>query len=77
MGVGVIVQEPSGDGVLIAPVVDGKPPAQDQWKPLGLKGVDLIRWSPDDGVIYFISGRDSFRCIWAQRLDPRTKRKIR
>jgi eukaryotic-like serine/threonine-protein kinase len=69
-----IAQEPTGDGVLIAPVVDGKPPAKDQWKPLGLQA-DLIRWSPDDGVIYFISSRDSFRCIWAQRLDPRTKRK--
>ena len=32
------------------------------------------RWSPDGNVLYFTSERDGFRCIWAQRLDPATKR---
>ena len=31
-------------------------------------------WSPDGNMLYFLSERDSFRCIWAQRLDPVTKR---
>jgi eukaryotic-like serine/threonine-protein kinase len=70
----MIAQEPGDVGVLIAPVVDNKPPAEDKWEPLGLKGVDLIRWAPDDSTIYFISSRDSFRCVWAQRLDATTKR---
>jgi Tol biopolymer transport system component/tRNA A-37 threonylcarbamoyl transferase component Bud32 len=69
-----IAQEAGGVGVLLAPVVEGKPPAEDAWQPLGLKNADLIRWSPDDTAIYFVSGRDAFRCIWGQRLDPRTKR---
>ena len=69
-----IAQEPGGVGVLLAPVVDGKPPAEDLWQPLGLKGADLIRWAPDDNAIFFVSNRDSFRCIWGQRLDPRTKK---
>jgi Tol biopolymer transport system component len=30
-------------------------------------------WSPD-GLIYFLSDRDGFRCIWALRPDPQTKR---
>jgi Tol biopolymer transport system component/DNA-binding winged helix-turn-helix (wHTH) protein len=30
---------------------------------------DKPRWSPDGNTIYFISERDGFRCIWAQRLD--------
>jgi eukaryotic-like serine/threonine-protein kinase len=60
--------------VLMAPILDGKPPADDLWQPIGMKGGDLVRWSPDDNMIYFISSRDSFRCIWTQRLDPRTKR---
>ncbi len=30
-------------------------------------------WSPDDNILYFLSERDGFRCIWAQRLDPATK----
>ena len=68
-----IAQESSGVGVLIAPVVEGTAPAADRWAPLGLKGVDLIRWSPDDNAIYFVANRDTFRCIWGQRLNPRTK----
>ena len=30
-------------------------------------------WSPDDNILYFLSERDGFRCIWAQKLDPATK----
>ena len=32
------------------------------------------RWSPDGNLIYFNSNRDGFQCLWAQRLDPVTKR---
>jgi Tol biopolymer transport system component/DNA-binding winged helix-turn-helix (wHTH) protein len=30
---------------------------------------DKARWSPDGNTLYFMSERDGFRCIWAQRLD--------
>ena len=30
-------------------------------------------WSPDGKLIYNISDRDGFRCLWAQRLNPVTK----
>jgi hypothetical protein len=33
-------------------------------------------WSPDGNLLYFTSDRDGFRCIWAQRLDPKTKRPV-
>jgi Tol biopolymer transport system component/predicted Ser/Thr protein kinase len=33
-------------------------------------------WSPDGSLLYFTSDRDGFRCIWAQRLDPLTKRPV-
>ena len=33
-------------------------------------------WSPDGNLLYFTSDRDGFRCIWAQRLDPPTKRPV-
>ena len=36
--------------------------------------VDKPRWSPGGSWIYFISHRDGFRCLWAQRLEPSTKR---
>lgn len=31
------------------------------------------KWSPDGAMVYFLSERDGFRCIWAQRLDVKTK----
>jgi serine/threonine protein kinase len=37
---------------------------------------DKPRWSPDGNLLYFICQRDGYRCIWAQRLDPTTKRPV-
>ena len=31
-------------------------------------------WSPDASLLYFWSDRDGSPCLWAQRLDPATKR---
>ncbi|MCH7946150.1 MAG: PD40 domain-containing protein [Armatimonadetes bacterium] len=31
-------------------------------------------WSPDGNLLYFLSDRDGFRCIWAQPLDVGAKR---
>jgi len=33
-----------------------------------------VRWSADGSWLYFESNRDGFHCIWAQRLDPSSKR---
>jgi Tol biopolymer transport system component len=33
-------------------------------------------WSPDASLLYFWSDRDGSPCLWAQRLDPTTKRPI-
>ena len=30
-------------------------------------------WSADGGELYYFSDRDGHACVWAQRLDPRTK----
>jgi hypothetical protein len=37
---------------------------------------DKQRWSPNGNLLYFVSERDGFRCIWAQRLDPGSKRPV-
>ncbi|MBV8709967.1 MAG: PD40 domain-containing protein [Acidobacteriaceae bacterium] len=71
----VIAQEP-GVGILLAPMTGTNPPATDHWKVLFQGNADLVRWSPDDNLLYFISSRDSFRCIWAQRLQPDTKQPV-
>jgi Tol biopolymer transport system component len=34
------------------------------------------RWSPNGEQIYFLSTRDRYNCIWAQRLDRNTKQPV-
>jgi Tol biopolymer transport system component len=33
-----------------------------------------LHWSQDGGLLYYISSADDHNCLWAQRLDPATKR---
>jgi Tol biopolymer transport system component len=42
------------------------------WIDIGVLGL----WSPDGKLIYDISNRDGYPCIWAQRLDAATKRRV-
>lgn len=35
-----------------------------------------VAWSPDGNLLYFVSNRDGYRCIWAQRLEAETKRPV-
>lgn len=37
---------------------------------------DLPVWAPNGRLIYFTSDRDGYRCIWATRLNPVTKRPL-
>ncbi len=34
---------------------------------------DKPRWSPNGDLMYLLSNREGFTCIWAQPLDPETK----
>ena len=60
--------------VFVAPVREGAPVPVQEWVKVteGHARDDLPRWSPAGNLIYFTSDRDGFRCIWAQRLEPRT-----
>lgn len=37
---------------------------------------DKPRWSPDARWLYYLSNRDGFFCLWAQRLDSKTKHPV-
>jgi len=37
---------------------------------------DKPQFSADGNTVYFTSTRDEYLCIWAQRLDPATKRPL-
>ncbi len=61
--------------VKIAPVRAGKAAAEGEWITVAAAGTNRRPWwSPDGNLLYFLSTRDSYQCIWAQPLDPATKR---
>lgn len=37
---------------------------------------DKPRWSSDNNLLYFVSSRDGFLCLWAQRLDPVSRQPV-
>ena len=55
----------------IVPFRENASPLRSDWISIG-DAKDLNRapcWSADGNTLYFLSERDGFRCIWAQRLD--------
>lgn len=38
--------------------------------------VDKPRWSPSGNLLYHVSDRDGFVCVWVTRLDPATKKPL-
>jgi len=59
----------------LVPVHDPPPPLS-QWIELDLGPAWLgsPRWSPNGRLLYFLSNRDDFNCIWALPLDAQSKR---
>jgi hypothetical protein len=57
--------------IFVAPVIEGAVAAKSQWIPItDGRGLDRNAvFSADASLLYFLSERDGFRCIWAQRLD--------
>jgi eukaryotic-like serine/threonine-protein kinase len=57
--------------IFVAPFARMAPPAEKDWIAITDGNVyDAYgRWSPDGNLLYFLSDRDGFRCLWAQRLD--------
>jgi Tol biopolymer transport system component len=52
---------------------------EEEWKPLtGGAPMDERQpvWAPDGRLLYFLSERDGFRCIWAVRFDPASSKAI-
>jgi Tol biopolymer transport system component len=64
--------------IFVAPFHGDRPATPQEWIPItDGSGMDRnIEWSNDGGLLYFLSERDGAQCIWAQRLDPATKKPV-
>ena len=72
------LEEPVKSQIMIAPVHDGAAGKGGEWVVVtdGRYNDDKPQFSPDGNTVYFTSSRDGYFCIWAQRLDPATKRPV-
>jgi TolB protein len=65
---------PGRDSIHIAPVRDGVAADQQEWIQVTDGHMDARSWwSPDGNLLYFLSSRDGFLCVWARPLDPVSK----
>jgi Tol biopolymer transport system component len=64
--------------VYLVPLHDGQPAGENEWIAVMDRSGTHWRpwWSPDGNVIYFVSNSGGKTEIWAQRLQPATKRPI-
>ncbi len=64
--------------ILISPMRHGVAADEKQWVTVtnGQYTDDKPQFSADGKTLYFLSTRDGYLCIWAQRLDPQTKHPI-
>ncbi|MDA2927554.1 hypothetical protein MYX78_10055 [Acidobacteria bacterium AH-259-G07] len=69
---------PARRQLFIAPFQGRKAIPESEWVAVtdGSKSDAWSWWSPDGNLLYFISDRDGFRCIWAQPLAP-SKRPVK
>jgi eukaryotic-like serine/threonine-protein kinase len=61
--------------VLIAQVRGSRVSGEEEWIEVTEDG-DAPAWAPRGDLVYFWSDRDGSPCLWAQALDPTTKRPI-
>ena len=61
--------------LFISRIEQGQPSAHDEWIPITKESaVSHPWWSPDGNTLYFRSRRDGFHCLYAQPLEPATKK---
>ena len=66
------------NSIFISPVRNRTAGEEEYWIRISPPNIwsDKPRWSPDGNRLYLVSEQDGFRCLYAQPLDPSTKRPI-
>jgi len=69
------VGEPDGTVAIFAVPLRDPPAQKEDWVAItnGDAWVEAPAWSMDGSVLYYLSNRDEFMCVWGQSLDPDTK----
>jgi serine/threonine protein kinase/WD40 repeat protein len=64
--------------IVVAPFQEEGAIPEEQWTAVtdGKTFDDKARWAPNGTLIFYVSERDGFRCIWGQRLDASTKQPV-
>jgi eukaryotic-like serine/threonine-protein kinase len=64
--------------IMVIPLRNGVAAGEKEWVTITDGSEDDLCpvWSPDGNLLYFLSERDGFRCIWGQKLDPASKRPL-
>jgi Tol biopolymer transport system component len=72
------LKSPTTRQIFIVPFREEAPVPVEEWIPVtDGSGMDRsIAWAPGGELLYFLSERDRFRCIWAQPLDAATKKPV-
>jgi hypothetical protein len=68
-------EQPGRSRIFAIPVREDGPTPERDWVPITSGEYSDVRpeFSPDGKLVYFMSLRDGFGCLWAQRLDAATK----
>jgi Tol biopolymer transport system component len=71
----VVIEAATRRQIFITPIRNGVAAPESEWEPVtDGSGLDRnAQWAPGGNLLYFLSERDGFRCVWAQRLNAVTK----
>ncbi len=75
----LIVRTPPSDHRVVVVPLHGEaaaPPAEWVFVTESGEWINKPRWAPSGNLIYYVSNRDGFVCIWARQLDPASKQPI-
>jgi Tol biopolymer transport system component len=67
---------PEQSRIFIAPFRGLNPIPNSRWVLISQGKDDKPEWSPNGRLLYYLSDRDGYRCIWAQRLSASDKRRV-
>ncbi|MEK7407580.1 MAG: hypothetical protein AAB225_21080 [Acidobacteriota bacterium] len=65
-----------GRQIYVVPFLDASPTPERNWTPIteSTGAHEEPWWSPNGRYLYYLSDRDGWRCVWAQKFDARTGR---